>query len=73
MDNVLINAGGRETNSEGVNQNPQVEGTQRWASLMEVTNDSPSKKVWEMQLKQDDSNWAIYRSERLPSIYHWVD
>ena len=73
MDNVLINVGARETNSEGVNQSPGAEGTQRWASLIEVTNESPAKKVWEMRLKQDDSNWSIYRSERLSSIYHWVD
>jgi len=67
-DNILINVGGRETNAAGQNAPPGM-GTQRWASLIEVTHDQPAQKVWEMRLQADDSNWAIYRADRLPSIY----
>jgi hypothetical protein len=67
-DNILINVGGRETNADGQNAPPGM-GTQRWASLIEVTHDQPAVKVWEMRLQADDSNWSIYRADRLPSIY----
>lgn len=64
---ILINVGGAETNAEGVNVPPGE--AQRWARLMEVTHTDPPEKVWEMRLQQDDSNWAIYRADRLPSLY----
>jgi len=67
-DTILINVGGRETNAQGVNSPPGM-GTQRWASLIEVTHDQPAEKVWQMDLRADDSNWSIYRADRLPSIY----
>ena len=66
--NILINAGGRETNADGQNSPPGM-GTQRWASLIEVTHDDPAEKVWEMRLQADDSNWSIYRADRIPSVY----
>ncbi|MFL2546222.1 MAG: aryl-sulfate sulfotransferase [Candidatus Rariloculaceae bacterium] len=66
-DTILINVGGRETNDEGQNVPPGQ--AQRWASLIEVTHEQPAQKVWQMDLKQDDSNWSIYRADRLPSIY----
>ncbi len=64
---ILINVGGAETNAEGVNVPPGE--AQRWARLMEVTHTNPPEKVWEMRLQQDDSNWAIYRADRLSSRY----
>ena len=67
-DTILINIGGRETDADGVNAPPGM-GTQRWASLIEVTHEQPAQKVWQMDLKQDDSNWAIYRADRIPSVY----
>lgn len=67
-DNVLITVGAQEQNADGVNA-PMGPGTQRWARLMEVTHDEPPVKVWEMRLKDDGVGWAIYRAERLPSLY----
>jgi len=66
-DTVLINVGGAETNPEGVNVPPGQ--AQRWARLMEVTHTNPPEKVWELRLQQDDSNWSVYRAERMPSLY----
>ncbi len=66
-DTILINVGGAETNEAGVNVPPGQ--AQRWARLMEVTHTNPPEKVWELRLQQDDSNWSIYRAERLPSLY----
>ncbi|MGI9203572.1 MAG: aryl-sulfate sulfotransferase [Woeseiaceae bacterium] len=67
-DNILITIGAQETDADGQNA-PPGPGTQRWARLVEVTHDQPAEKVWEMQLKADDSGWSIYRSERLPGLY----
>ncbi len=67
-DNILVTIGAQETNADGQNA-PPGPGTQRWARLVEVTHTSPAEKVWEMQLKADDSGWSIYRSERIPGIY----
>ena len=66
-DTILINVGGAETNEAGVNVPPGQ--AQRWARLMEVTHTNPPEKVWELRLQQDDTNWSIYRAERLPSLY----
>jgi len=67
-DNILITIGAQETNAEGENS-PPGPGTQRWARLVEVTYTQPAEKVWEMRLQEDDSGWAIYRAERIPSVY----
>ena len=67
-DTVMVNVGGAETNSDGINA-PPGPGTQRWARLMEITHTQPVEKVWEMQLKQDGVGWSIYRADRMPSVY----
>jgi arylsulfate sulfotransferase len=66
-DTILINVGAQETNADGVNVPPGQ--AQRWARLIEVTHTDAPEKVWEMRLQQDDSGWAIYRADRLDSIY----
>jgi hypothetical protein len=67
-DNILVTVGAQETNADGVNS-PPGPGTQRWARLMELTHEQPAEKVWEMRLQDDGLGWAIYRAERLPSLY----
>jgi hypothetical protein len=66
--NILITIGAQETNSEGKNSMPGP-GTQRWARLVEVSHEQPAEKIWEMRLQAEDSNWSIYRSDRLPGVY----
>jgi len=66
-DTILINVGGAETDADGTNVPPGE--AQRWARLMEMTHTDPPEKVWEMRLQQDDSNWSVYRADRLPGIY----
>ena len=66
--NILVTVGAQETNAAGDNAAPGP-GTQRWARLIEVTHDQPAEKVWEMRLQADDSNWSIYRSERISGLY----
>jgi hypothetical protein len=37
--------------------------------VIELIHDQPAERIWEMRLQEDDSGWAIYRAERLPSLY----
>jgi hypothetical protein len=67
-DNILVTIGAQETDADGQNAAPGP-GTQRWARLVELTHEQPAEKVWEMQLKEDDSGWSIYRAERIPGVY----
>ena len=66
-DTVLINVGGAETNSEGVNVPPAE--ARRWAQIMEVTHTNQPEKVWELRLQQNDTGWSIYRAERIENLY----
>ena len=66
-DTILINVGGAETNSEGVNVPPAE--AKRWAKIMEVTHTDEPEKVWELDLRQPDTSWSIYRAERIASLY----
>ena len=66
-DTVLINVGGAETNSEGVNAPPAE--AKRWAKIIEVTHTDEPEKVWELDLQQPDTSWSIYRAERIESLY----
>lgn len=67
-DNVLVTIGAQETDAEGNNVPPGPD-TQRWARLVELTHEQPAQKVWELRLQEADSGWAIYRAERLPTLY----
>ncbi len=67
-DNILITAGGIETDADG-NNAPRGPGLKRSARLMEVTHEQPAEKVWEMRLQDDDLGWSIYRGDRLPPLY----
>jgi len=66
-DTILINVGGAETNSEGVNVPPAE--ARRWAQIMEVTHAVQPEKVWELRLQQNDTGWSIYRAERIADLY----
>jgi arylsulfate sulfotransferase len=66
-DTILINVGGAETNSEGINVPPTE--ARRWAQIMEVTHTNQPEKVWELRLQQNDTGWSIYRAERIESLY----
>ena len=66
-DTILINVGGAETNSEGVNVPPA--DANRWAQIVEVTHSVQPEKVWELRLQQPDTGWSIYRAERIADLY----
>lgn len=69
--NVLITDGARNTDAAG---NPTLgPAGQRWARIYEVTHTQPSKKVFELLVKEDKQanpvGWKLYRAYKLPSLY----
>jgi hypothetical protein len=66
--NVLVTDGGRI--SDGAGNPSDDESEHHWARLVEVTHTVPPMKVFELVI--DDKaprGWAVYRAERLPSLY----
>jgi arylsulfate sulfotransferase len=66
--NILITDGGRVRGPDGSDLDAP-RGGHHWARVIEVTRADPPEKVWEIRLDNPDSGWAVYRSERLPSLY----
>jgi arylsulfate sulfotransferase len=70
--NVLVTDGGRIRDKEG-NTSDDIRGGHHWARIAEVTHTSPPQKVFELVIDNPDKDntlgWAVYRSERLASLY----
>ena len=70
--NVLITDGGRIRDEVG-QQSGEIVGGQHWARVVEVTGSAQSEKVFEIIVDSapgaEDIGWAVYRSERLTSLY----
>jgi arylsulfate sulfotransferase len=70
--NVLITDGGRVEDENGV-QTDEVVGGNHWARIVEVTGTDDPQVVFELVVDssehEPDIGWAVYRSERLPSLY----
>jgi arylsulfate sulfotransferase len=66
--NVLITDGGHVRGADGVDTDDLRAG-HHWGRVLEVTHTDPPEKVWELRIDNPDSGWAIYRGERLPSLY----
>lgn len=70
--NVLITDGGRIRDKQG-NKSDDIPAGHHWARIVEVTHGDQPEKVFEMIVdSQEDAKsigWAVYRSERLPSLY----
>ena len=65
--NILITDGGRIKDKDG-NDTGSFVG-RHWARIIEVTRDTPAEKVFELHIEEPSMGWAVYRSERLPSLY----
>ncbi len=66
--NILITDGGHVRGADGADIE-DIAGGHHWGRVLEVTHTDPAEKVWEMRIDNPDSGWAIYRGERLPSLY----
>ena len=70
--NVLITDGGRVRDQQGL-PSANIVGDHHWARIVEVTHDDHPDKVFELTVDSNDAEdaigWAIFRSERLPSLY----
>lgn len=70
--NVLITDGGRVEDESGA-QTDQIVGGNHWARIVEVTRSEDPEVVFELVVDSSDHEpdlgWAVYRSDRLPSLY----
>ena len=58
--NVLVADGGRVREEDG----------HHWARIVEVTHTTPAEKVFEVVIDDEaPEGWAVFRAERLPSLY----
>ena len=70
--NVLITDGGRIRDKQG-NKSDNIPAGHHWARIIEVTHGDQPEKIFEMTIDSQEQapsiGWAVYRSERLPSLY----
>lgn len=70
--NLLITDGGRIRDGMG-RQSERIVGDHHWARIMEVMYSDHPEKVFEITIDSQEydklTGWAIYRSDRLPSLY----
>jgi hypothetical protein len=67
--NVLVTNGGLVDDKDG-NPSDQILGGHHWSAIVEVTKTTPAEKVFEVVIKDTPPDgWAVYRSQRLPSLY----
>jgi hypothetical protein len=66
--NVLITDGGRLKDKDG-NQSANIFGDRHWSRILEVTHESPPSKVFELVIDDPSIGWAVFRSDRIPSLY----
>ncbi len=70
--NVLITDGGRIRDPQG-RPSDRILGGHHWARILEVTHTDSPEKVFEITVdsseKEKSIGWAVYRSDRLPSLY----
>ena len=70
--NVLVTDGGRVRDKDG-NMSSDIPGGRHWARIAEVTHTNPPEKIFELVVDSADPNdpigWAVFRSERLGSLY----
>ncbi len=66
--NVLITDGGRIKDKDG---KPSVNlfAGHHWSRIVEVTHEQPAAKVWELVIDDPRVGWAVFRSERVASLY----
>ena len=67
-ENILITDGGRMRTKDG-EPSGSIFGGHHFARILEVTHDTPAKKVFEIVIDDPAMGWAVYRSERVPSLY----
>lgn len=66
--NVLVTDGGRLMDKDG-KPSGNIFGDRHWARIVEVTHESPPTKVFELVIDDPSVGWAVFRSDRIPSLY----
>lgn len=66
--NILITDGGAVRNKDG-SVSSNIFGGHHFARVLEVTHEMPASKVFEIVIDDPEMGWAVYRSERISSLY----
>ena len=70
--NILITDGGRIRDEMG-RPSERILGDHHWGRIVEVTHSDQPEKVFEITIDSQENDkstgWAVYRSDRLPSLY----
>ena len=69
--NVLITDGGRFMDEDGNPMN--TFGGHQWGRVFEVTYEEDPRKVWEIEIKDPEQRYSIYRAQKLKSLYPKLD
>jgi hypothetical protein len=69
--NVLITDGGRFMDDDGNPMN--TFGGHQWGRVFEVTYEEDPRKVWEIEIKDPEQRYSIYRAQKLKSLYPALD
>lgn len=66
--NVLVTDGGRIKDKEGKPSINIIAG-QHWVRIVELSHEKPASKLWEIVIDDPKMGWAVFRAERVPSLY----
>jgi hypothetical protein len=66
--NVLITDGGRVKDKDG-KPSANIFAGHHWSRLVEVTHESPPVTVFELVVDDPSMGWAVFRADRVPSLY----
>jgi hypothetical protein len=66
--NVLVTDGGRVKDKDG-KPSVNIFAGHHWVRIIELTHDTTPAKVWEMVIDDPRVGWAVFRAERVPSLY----
>ncbi len=66
--NVFVTDGGRIKDKDG-NPSVNIFAGRHWARIFEVTHETPATKVFEIVIDDPTIGWAVFRADRVPSLY----
>ncbi|MCH5375023.1 MAG: aryl-sulfate sulfotransferase, partial [Planctomycetes bacterium] len=73
--NILVTDGGHIEYRGGI-PSDKIPSDEQWARILEVTHETPAKRVWEVRLESEREyhlGWSVYRSERIEGLLPFAE